>query len=149
MFALWRSCQHYASPDSTPDAQAELLDSILRESSQFPAVGQRGRFVARRIGDRWEAVGFVKAGALVTTTTAAQLRKYDRVRSGELKWSNDNYKALTAADHPHRTDNLDGGPANRGQSQPRNIGDAGLAAQTLASVEIMRVSCHGVSADSV
>jgi len=113
MFALWRSCQHYASPNSTPDAQAKSLGPIFRESSQLPAVGERGRFVARNLGDRWAADGFVQAGALVTTTTADQLRKYDRVRSGELKWSNDDYGALTAADHPHRTRNLDGGPAIR------------------------------------
>ena len=31
MFAVWRSCQHYASPDSLPDASAASLETVLNQ----------------------------------------------------------------------------------------------------------------------
>lgn len=107
MFAVWRSCQHYASPDSLPDASAASLETVLNASSRLPSAGRAARFVARQMNAEWSAVGFIKDGGLVETTRATQLRKYDRVRRREIQWSNDNYRALTAADHPQRTVDLD------------------------------------------
>ncbi|MGW4336794.1 hypothetical protein ACWEK5_28895 [Rhodococcus koreensis] len=107
MFAVWRSCQHYASPDSLPDARAATLETILHASPRLPSAGRASRFVARQVNGQWSAMGFVKDGSLVQTTTATQLRKYDKVRGGDMKWSNDSYRALTAADHPQRTVDLD------------------------------------------
>lgn len=107
MFAVWRSCQHYASPDSTPDAQALSLDTILNAAPKLPAAGRSRRFVARMVDGQWTSVGFIHDGTLVSSTTAAQLRKYDKVRRGEMKWSNDSYSPLTAADHPQVSRDLD------------------------------------------
>lgn len=107
MFAVWRSCQHYASPDSLPDAQAASLETVLNASSRLPSAGRASRFVARQMNGQWSAVGFVKNGSMVETTSVTQLRKYDKVRRRAMKWSNDNYKALTPADHPQHTVDLD------------------------------------------
>lgn len=107
MFAVWRSCQHYASPASLPDAQALSLEKILSAAHKLPAAGRSRRYVARMVDEQWSSVGFIQDGALVSSTTTAQLRKYDKVRRGEMKWSNDKYTPLTDADHPQRSRNLD------------------------------------------
>lgn len=108
MFAIWRSCQHFATPDSIPDAIASKLEVVLGASEQLPSAGRARRFVARRTDrGQWRSVGFVANGSLIETTTSAQLRKYERVRVGELTWSNDSYRPLSDSDHPSRTVNLD------------------------------------------
>ena len=108
MFAIWRSCQHFATPGSIPDAMGSRLEVVLAASERMPSAGRARRFVARRIGQgEWRSVGFVANGSLVETTTAAQLRKYERVRVRELTWSNDSYRPLTGSDHPSRTVDLD------------------------------------------
>ena len=108
MFAIWRSCQHFATSGSIPDAAGSKLEVILGASEQLPSAGRAHRFVARRNDEgQWLSVGFVAGGALVETTTSAQLRKYERVRAGDLTWSNDNYRPLSDGDHPSRTINLD------------------------------------------
>lgn len=107
MFAIWRSCQHYATPGSLPDAEGGSLDAVLAAAPRLPSHGQARRFIARRHNGGWTAVGFAKGAHLISTTTSAQLVKYDRIRRGELRWSNDNYRALTPSDHPSRTRDLD------------------------------------------
>lgn len=108
MFAIWRSCQHYATMDSLPDAQAEDAETVLAAAPRLPSYGRARKFLARRRNGSWTAVGFVKGTQLVSTTTA-QLAKYERIRRGQNRWSNDNYRPLTAADHPPYTVDLDSG----------------------------------------
>ncbi len=108
VFAIWRSCQHFATPESTPDAAGSKLEVVLAASEHLPSTGRARRFIARRADTgQWLSVGFVANGLLIETTTSAQLRKYERVRTGELTWSNDAYRPLTDRDHPSKTVNLD------------------------------------------
>lgn len=108
VFAIWRSCQHFATPGSTPDAAGSKLEVVLAASEHLPSTGRANRFIARRTDTgQWLSVGFVANGSLIDTTTSAQLRKYERVRTGELTWSNDAYPPLTDRDHPSKTVNLD------------------------------------------
>ncbi|MDV2474364.1 hypothetical protein F8M49_01175 [Rhodococcus zopfii] len=69
--------------------------------------GRARRFVGRRRNGEWVAVGVIDNVDLVASTTAAQLEKYDKVRRGQINWSNDSYRPLTSADHPQRTLDLD------------------------------------------
>lgn len=109
VFAIWRSCQHFATPGSIPDAVGSKLEVVLGASEQLPSAGRARRFVARRNdAGQWVSIGFVAGGSLVESTTSTQLRKYERVRVGELTWSNDSYRPLSGGDHPSRTINLDG-----------------------------------------
>ena len=103
MYALWRSCQHYAAANSLPDAQASSLDRLLGEASRLPTVGRRQQFVAKSRGGEWTAAGFVKDGSLRVTDNVP---RYDRIRRGKEKWSNDSYPPLKPSDHPQRTIDL-------------------------------------------
>lgn len=105
MFGVWRSCQHYATRDSLPDAMSSVLQKVLDPTVAISS-GRKERFVTKKAGTQWRAQGFVRDGTL-ENTTAAQLTKYDRVRRGEIKWSNDAYPALAGRDHPQRTIDLD------------------------------------------
>ncbi|UGT64336.1 hypothetical protein [Nocardia asteroides] len=106
MYGLWRTCQHFAEADSIPDATASAGDTVLAAAPTLPRQGRKQQFLARLDGRRWEAVGFVVDGNL-RDTSAAQLRKYEAVRAGHMKWSNDSYAPLRPADHPQRTVDLD------------------------------------------
>ncbi len=111
MFAIWRSCQHYATPESVPDGESGSLDTILAAATILPSHGWARRFIARRYNGGWTAVGFTRGAHLISTTTSAQLVKYERIRRGEIRWSNDNYRALEPSDHPSRTRDLDRKPS--------------------------------------
>lgn len=108
MFGVWRSCQHYATQDSRPDATSRVLQKVL-DPGVATSQGRKKRFVAKLNGTQWQGQGFVSDGTL-ENTTAAQLTRYDRVRRGEIKWSNDAYPVLTERDHPQRTIDLDATP---------------------------------------
>lgn len=108
VFGVWRSCQHYAARGSLPDATSRALEKVL-DPTVAGSSGRKKRFVAKKTGTEWRAQGFAREGTLEQTTTA-QLRKYDRVRKGEITWSNDAYTELTRRDHPQRTTDLDANP---------------------------------------
>lgn len=106
MFALWRTCQHFAEPHSLPDAQSASQEKLLAAAEQLPTMGRAGQYAARETEKGWSGIGFVKHGAL-RTTTPNQLTTYDLCRMGLKPFSNDKYRTLTPADHPQRTVDLD------------------------------------------
>lgn len=92
-----------------PDAVGSKLEAVLGASEQMPSAGRARRFIARRNDmGQWLRFGFVADGSLVEATTSAQLRKYERVRSGELTWSNDTTARCQTGTTRRETINLDG-----------------------------------------
>ncbi|MEV0359132.1 hypothetical protein AB0H71_24045 [Nocardia sp. NPDC050697] len=106
VYGLWRTCQHFAEANSIPDVTASERDTVLAAAATLPPQGRKDQFLAKRGGCGWVAEGFVRDGNL-RVTSAPQLRKYEAVREGRMKWSNDSYSPLRTADHPQRTVDLD------------------------------------------
>lgn len=108
LFGLWRSCQHFAEPASIPDATSESEELLLAAAPTLPRYGRALQFMASRSdpSSSWAARTFVRRGES-RPTSEVQLRKYNAVRAGHQRWSNDNYDPLEAADHPERTLSLD------------------------------------------
>lgn len=106
MYALWRTCQHYATPGAIPEGTASCLDTILNQAHRLPSTGKFGHFVAHGLPDRWVAIGFIKHGS-IKYSKPEQLEKYDQCRYHGKKFSNAAYPPLTRADHPSRTVDLD------------------------------------------
>lgn len=111
MYALWRTCQHYATPGAKPLATAASRETILNDAHRLPSTGRFAQFVARGHSDKWTAVGFIDDGS-IKYSKPQQLQKYDECRYRGKKFSNSAYPTLTAADHPSRTIDLDD-PAER------------------------------------
>lgn len=106
MFALWRTCQHYVTPGSLPDASSATLVGLLAAAADLPTIGRFQQFVAGETESSWASIGFVLDGS-VKDRSAVQLEKYDRCRTGQRKFVNPSYPTLTPADHPQRTVDLD------------------------------------------
>lgn len=104
MYGVWSSVKHFSDAGSIPAVSSDSLDGALIAALHVPVDGRKQKFVARMSGEEWCAVGFISAaGDLVRDTTSAQLDKYDKVRRGQMKWSNNKYRELTSRDHPRRT----------------------------------------------
>ncbi len=106
MYALWRTCHHYATPRSIPEASSSSLQTVLNAATGLPSTGKFGQFVARREADRWVSVGFVKDGS-IKYSKPTQLNVYDLCRNNSRTFSNPSYPPLAKADHPRHTVDLD------------------------------------------
>jgi hypothetical protein len=115
MFALWRTCQHFATPDALPEASSNSLDTLLEAAADLPRVGQFDQFVARETVRQWASIGFISHGE-VRHSTSSQLIKYDLCRLGDKPFSNAAYPQLTPEDFPQRTVDLDIERGGRGYS---------------------------------
>lgn len=120
MFGVWRSCQHYATPGSLPDATSESREKVVTFSTTIKPYGIRRRqFIGVLINNDWHAVGWAEEGTF-SAIMPGPSRTYEGVRLHGRPWTNKPYGELTDNDHPLRTIDLDNeaGTWSNGHSYP-------------------------------
>ncbi len=106
MFGVWRTCQHYATPGSLPDATSVSREKVVAASTRIKPYNDQRQFIGELRDDVWYVSGWAEKGTFSPAKPGPR-DTYERVRLRGGTFSNDSYSELTDTDHPLRTVDLD------------------------------------------